>query len=128
MKMIPRKTHGYLDYIVGFVLIAAPWLFGFANGGNETWVFVALGAVTILYSFFTDYELGVVKAIPFKAHLGIDMLNGGFLALSPWILGFSELVFLPHLLFGLMELAVVLLTSATDTHAKTGIRMKLSTH
>ena len=128
MKVIPRKTHCYLDYIVGVILIAVPWLFGFANGGNETWVFVSLGAVTILYSFFTDYEAGVVKAIPFKAHLGIDLLNGGFLALSPWIFGFSELVFLPHLLFGLIELAVVLLTSATDTNAKPNWRMTLSTY
>jgi hypothetical protein len=128
MKVIPRKTHALLDYIVGFILIVSPWLFGFADGGNETWVFVALGAGTILYSILTDYELGALRIIPFKVHLAIDMLNGVFLALSPWIFGFSDRVYLPHLLFGLIEIAVVILTGTTNEHAKGNRRMTLSTH
>lgn len=59
MRWIGTKTHGYLDYIMGMLLIAAPWIFGFARDGAETWVPVILGAGVILYSLLTDYELGI---------------------------------------------------------------------
>ena len=43
-----------LDYAVGLLLIAAPWLFGFARGGAETWLPVALGAGAIGYRLLTE--------------------------------------------------------------------------
>jgi hypothetical protein len=76
MRFIPTKVHGYLDYIVGALLIAAPWLFDFARGGAETWVPVILGAGAIVYSLLTDYELGVTKGISMGTHLTLDMLSG----------------------------------------------------
>lgn len=109
---ISTRTHGVIDYVVGILLIAAPWLFGFANGGPEQWVPVVLGISTIMYSFFTRYELGVVKALPMSAHLGIDAISGVFLAASPWIFGFADRVYLPHLIFGIMEILVVMISSS----------------
>ncbi len=44
MRIIPTKIHGILDYIVAMALIAAPWVFGFANNDAETWVPVIAGA------------------------------------------------------------------------------------
>src|SRR5690606_33928173 len=90
MKIIDTKTHGYLDYLVGILLIAAPWLFNFYEGGIESWVPIILGAGTIIYSLITDYELGAVGMIGMKAHLTIDLVAGIFLAVSPWLFGFSD--------------------------------------
>jgi SPW repeat len=129
MKFIERKTHGYLDYIVGFLLILAPWMLGFAEGGSETLVPVVLGAATIIYSFLTKYELGAVRVIPFRAHLVIDFMSGLFLALSPWIFGFSDRVYLPHVVAGLMELAVVLFTDpGREYSGGKNERISLATH
>ena len=128
MKLIERKTHGFLDYFVGLMLIPAPWLFDFARGGYETTVFVALGVATIIYSFFTNYELGVVRMIPFRTHLAIDVLNGLLLAASPWIFGFSEHVYLPHLIIGIAELGVVALTVARNYTGTSNEHVRLSTH
>jgi hypothetical protein len=115
MKFIDRKTHGYLDYIVGLLLIAAPWLLDFYRGGAETWVPVILGVGVILYSLFTDYELGAARKIPFGTHLTLDILGGIFLAVSPWLFNFDEHVYLPHLVAGIMEIAVASFTKRTNT-------------
>lgn len=110
MKMIPTKVHGYLDYAMGALLIAAPWLFDFAQGGAETWVPVILGAGTILYSLFTDYELGISKGISMGTHLTLDMAGGLLLAISPWLFVFADYVFVPHLVLGILEIGASLMT------------------
>lgn len=110
MKIIPRKVHGVLDYPVGALLIAAPWVLGFANDGPETYVPVAIGIGSLLYSLFTNYELGVVRVIPFSVHMTLDVLAGAFLAASPWLLGYADRVYLPHLLVGLLEIGAALMT------------------
>lgn len=113
MQFIPTRVHGILDYVVGIALIAAPWLFGFAEGGAETWVPVILGAGTIIYSLMTDYELGVAKVISMPTHLMIDGIAGAFLAVSPWLLGYADIVWVPHVLVGLIEIGAAIFTSRT---------------
>jgi hypothetical protein len=111
MKWIGRKVHGYLDYIVGALLIAVPLIVGGDANDAAVLVPVLLGAGTILYSFFTDYEMGGIKIIPFKGHLLIDMANGILLAASPWLFHFHDTVYVPHVAVGVMEMLVVLLTN-----------------
>jgi len=111
MRFIPTRVHGILDYTVSALLAISPWLFQFNRGRAETWVPVVLGAGAILYSLFTDYEWGVSRRIPMPVHLMIDLFSGIFLALSPWIFGFASYVYLPHLIFGILEIGVSLMTS-----------------
>jgi hypothetical protein len=124
MKLLSTKIHGILDYIVGILLIAAPWLFGFAgengqsqqNGekvlGAETWVPVILGISAIVYSLFTNYEYGFVsRKISMKTHLTLDFISGIFLAASPWVFGFNEFVYLPHLILGILEIGAAAMTN-----------------
>jgi hypothetical protein len=119
MKLIGTKTHGFLDYIVGLALIAAPWIFQFNRGGAETWVPVILGATTILYSLLTDYEMGISRTISMRTHLMLDMVSGIFLAVSPWLFGFADYIWEPHLIVGILEIVVVLMTrrSPATEHA-----------
>lgn len=105
-----------MDYLMGVVLIAAPWIFDFARDGAETWVPVILGASTILYSLLTDYEMGAAKIISMRAHLAIDFLAGAFLAASPWIFGFNEYVYLPHLIVGIVEMGAVAMTDPVPAY------------
>jgi hypothetical protein len=123
--MIPTRTHGILDYIIGLALIAAPWLFGFAYGGAETWTPVIVGALIIVQSLFTNYELGVVRAIPMRVHLMADVVLGLFLAVSPWLLDYDQIVWAPHLIVGLVLVGSGLLTrrvaaGACDSHHHPG--------
>jgi hypothetical protein len=110
-NMLSRRTHGILDYIVGIALILAPYLFGFSDvGGAAKTIPQVLGVLIILMSLFTRYELGVVKVIPFSIHLAVDVVAGLFLALSPWLFGFSDEVKWPHLIVGLAYALVSLMT------------------
>jgi hypothetical protein len=36
MRIISTRTHGVIDHLTGLLLIAAPWLFGFANGARRS--------------------------------------------------------------------------------------------
>jgi hypothetical protein len=110
MRFIPTKIHGYMDYMMGVLLIAAPWLFDFAQGGAETWVPVVLGAGAIIYSLMTDYELGATNAISMRTHLTLDLVSGALLAASPWIFGFADYIYAPHLILGLLEIGAALMT------------------
>lgn len=118
MRFIPTRVHGFMDYAMSVLLIAAPWLFGFARGGAETWVPVVLGAGALLYSLFTDYELGLVRTLPMPVHLGLDAGAGLLLAASPWLFGFSDFVYLPHLILGILELGAALMTETVPSGAR----------
>jgi hypothetical protein len=117
MKFISRKTHSILDYVMGVVLIAAPWILGFANIEAAKWSAVGVGIAMLGMSLLTDYEGGVMKTIPMSAHLTMDVLAGIFLAVSPWLFGFSDQVYLPHLIFGILEVGAGLCTQPVSQHA-----------
>ena len=115
LGMISSKIHAALDYIVGILLIAAPWLLGFADKTAATLIPVILGASTIIYSLFTNYEYSLVRLIPYKIHLTIDFIAGLLLLVSPWLFGFSDRVYLPHAILGAFEIIAVMLSrKATD--------------
>lgn len=119
MRLIPTKIHGVLDYLSGALLIASPWLFDFADHETARWIPIAVGIALLGLSLFTDYELGLVRRIPMSTHLTMDMLAGALLAASPWLFGFSDRVYMPHLILGLMEIGAGLLTQRTPDYEKT---------
>lgn len=110
MRFIPTRTHGVLDYAVGLLLILAPYLLGFADGGAAQWVPQVLGLGAIVHALLTDYELGLVRVIPMPVHLLLDAASGALLAISPWLFGFADRVWLPHLVLGLFEIGAALTT------------------
>lgn len=119
MNLITTRIHGYLDYIVGALLIVCPWVFGFARGGAETWVPVAQGILAIVYSILTNYELGIFRIISMRVHLMLDLIAALFLAFSPWIFGFSGEIWAPHVILGVLELLVVAVSvSVSGTEVK----------
>lgn len=117
MKVIPTRIHGMMDYGMALLLLATPWLFGFVEIGTNpmTVIPILLGIGTAAFSLFTDYEWGAVRAIPMKVHLGIDIVAGLFLAASPWLFGFANEVYLPHLILGILEVGAAILTSPEPT-------------
>ena len=117
MRFIPTRTHGVIDYLMGALLILAPYLLGFADGTAAQWIPQGVGAALIGASLLTDYELGVVRVIPMPVHLFLDVAAGALLAVSPWLFGFADRVAWPHLILGLLEIGMGLTTSTTPATA-----------
>ena len=115
MHILSRRVHGVLDYLVGILLILAPKIFGFDDGTAAARIPVVLGVAALIYSVCTNYELGPIKALPFRAHLTLDAMSGLFLAASPWLFQFADRVWAPHLVVGIVELGAVLMTRTSDS-------------
>lgn len=144
MRILNITTHAALDYILSLLLIASPWIFGFAvtdrvtdTGGQvngpETWVPVTIGIIGILYSLATNYRYSIAKILTMRVHLAMDVIMGLVLTMSPWIFGFSERIYLPHVLMGVIILSVVLITDPatsryTGENKHPPVRGSASTH
>jgi len=115
-RMIPTKVHAGMDYAVGLLLIAAPWIFGFADESSAaTWISVLAGLAMLGMSLVTNYEGGLLgHAIPMRMHLMTDAVVGLVLAVSPWVFGFADEgvnAWLPFVLIGLGEIVAAATTN-----------------
>ena len=110
MQFVPTKVHGVLDYLGALLLIAFPFVLGFGTAA-ATWIMVILGAGVLVYTFFTDFELGIVRRLPVATHLLLDGLGGVFLLAAPWLFGFADQdPWWPFVLMGLVEIGAALFT------------------
>ena len=74
-RPIDASLHGVTDYTVGTTLMTVfPKLAGIEGTPAARQVRLS-GAVHAGYSTVTDYPLGVVKALPYKAHLALDAIG-----------------------------------------------------
>ena len=123
MRIIPTRIHGMLDYGSGLLLLLAPYIFDFADGTAAQYVPQAIGAGILLMSLVTDYELSLAKLVPMPVHLGVDVAGGLLLAASPWLFGFADRVYWPHLILGLAEIGAGLMTRTTPD-MRTGAELR----
>jgi hypothetical protein len=94
--------------------------------GSMKKILTTLALGTLGYSAATDYELGLYKALPFKAHLAIDAVNGAsVLLLALLARSESRAVRAALAALGLFELSAAALTnpSAPPGPAKVPSRM-----
>jgi hypothetical protein len=114
MRFIPTKVHGVLDYLYVLVLFFIPTIFHFSTNGAPTLTIDVISSTVLVYSTFTKYELGISKYISMRIHLLLDVIVGIFLAVSPWVFGFANYVYVPHLFFGLFAIVVALLSKKSS--------------
>ena len=99
MRLISTRLHAFLDYGLALFSIALPALLDL-EGQRETSVLLCFGLMIILYSLFTEYELGMSKHIPIWLHMRIDQVLGLTMMATPWLLKFSHAVIMPQVLMG----------------------------
>ena len=114
-RPVDATLHGVVDYNAGAALMVLPKLAGLEGTRSARQIRIA-GAVHAGYSTLTDYPLGIVKVIPFKAHLALDALGALALAATPFVTGqYREgpKHWVPHVALCLFELSSLAITDPT---------------
>src|SRR3954451_9641119 len=86
-RPIDSTLHGLTDYQVGTALMTVfPTLAGIEGTDSATQIRIS-GAAHVAYSTITKYPLGIVKVLPYKAHLALDAVGALALAATPFVTG-----------------------------------------
>ena len=115
-RPIDATLHGVVDYQAGALLTTVfPRLAGIEGTPAARQIRTA-GAVHAGYSTLTDYPLGVVKVIPYKAHLVMDAVGAVALAATPFVTGQWKKgrgQWIPHVALAVFELASLAMSDPT---------------
>jgi hypothetical protein len=87
---VPFFVHGVLDYVVGILLVAAPFLLGFDDIGAATAVSIVSGVVMLAVAAASDGPVSLVNSIPRPVHILLDVAMGAFFIAAPFLFGFSD--------------------------------------
>lgn len=118
MKLISIKLHSILDYIFGVILILSPWMFMFNKDIYNAGTPVITGIFVIGYSLFTNYNYSLAKIIPLRFNLFLDVCCGFILATSPWIFHFEDIVYIPHVFLGIIQILLAVNTNRDSRFSK----------
>jgi hypothetical protein len=86
---IPAFAHGLIEYLAAALLIAAPFLFDFADD-TATAVSIVAGVLVLVVTASTALPTGLIKSIPVQAHVIVDYLVALALIASPFLFAFTD--------------------------------------
>jgi hypothetical protein len=112
-RPIDSTLHGVTDYTLGALLTTVLPKVAGVEGTESALQMRVAGAAHLAYSTLTDYPLGIVKLIPYKAHLAVDALGAVAVGALPFITGQyrkGPKHFVPHLALAAFELQSLLLS------------------
>jgi hypothetical protein len=109
---LPVLVHGVLEYVVGALFIAAPFLFGFSASAAPTAAAVVVGLLLLAFTATSALPTGLVRSISLGVHVTVDLVLAVLLVALPFILGFTSEA-APTALFIVVGVAHLLVTIAT---------------
>ena len=115
-RPIDPTLHGVTDYTAAATLLTVfPHMAGIAGTESGRQIRSA-GAVHGSYSMLTRYPLGLIKVIPYQAHLALDAVGAVALAATPFITGQwkkGTRHWVPHVALCLFELSSLAMSDPT---------------
>src|SRR5476651_33893 len=98
---ISHTFFGYFSYPLAIVTMASPWIFGFVGIGGASLFFpLVFGWFSVLMAIFSNTKAGMVGIFPTQMHCTLDTIVGFVIMVAPWLYGFHDRVFIPHLILG----------------------------
>lgn len=86
---IPRFLHGILEYVLGVLFIAAPFVFVF-DSGAATGMSVAIGVLILILAAVSEGPVSLVNQLPVLVHVVMIYLLAVFLIAAPFLLDFTD--------------------------------------
>lgn len=118
LRFVTRTLHAYLDYPVAAALMGLPFLLGLgASNPLALWLSVATGIAAFVLTLLTDHHLGLVRVLPYKLHLTVDLIVGLAFLAAPFVFGFTGLDSAFYLLNGAAVVAVISLSAPEEAEA-----------
>ncbi|OSI78431.1 hypothetical protein BSZ21_02255 [Bradyrhizobium canariense] len=102
MRLLSTSIHGIADYAVGLVVLLLPYLYDMHSTPKT--ILLLLGGSALVYSLFTDYELGLLPVIPFR------LLFGAFMIAASMLISFPQSSRMVVASLGVLAILVVVLT------------------
>jgi hypothetical protein len=110
MKTLERRACSLLHYATAVLFAFTPVLSGTAAGGPQTWVPLGLGALMAGVTFVARDRIGPARSVCGSTRQNVELAGSTLLVLSPWLFGFAEVTWRPHLLVGQVGIGVSILT------------------
>ena len=110
-RFVTKQIHAYLDYPVAIALMVLPFVLGL-GASNPLALVIApvVGITAFLLTVFTDHQLGMVRLLPYRFHLAVDLAVGVVFLILPFALGFSGLDAAFYWINGAAVVAVIALS------------------
>ena len=122
MRFVTKTIHAWLDYPVAFALVALPFLLGLgADQPLELAISPIVGVAAFLLTVFTDHELGIIRVLPYRLHLAVDLAVGLLFLALPFALGFTGLDAGYYWLNGAAVVAVIALSKPESETGAEGV-------
>ena len=86
---IPQALQGLLEYLAGFLFVAAPFLFGYTDSGVATAASIVFGIAFLVLAATSSGPTGLAKQLSPPAHALLDAVLAILLIAAPFVLGFS---------------------------------------
>ena len=86
---VPLAVHGVVEYLVGVLFLAAPYLFDF-DATRATTLSVAVGVVVLVVAAVTVGPTGLIDELPLPAHVALDYVLAVFWVAIPFVFGISD--------------------------------------
>ena len=86
---IPVALHGIVEYLVGVLCIAAPFLLAFDSDAALA-CSIVVGVVILFVAATTSGPTSLVDSLPVAVHVVLDFILAGLLIAAPFLFGFSE--------------------------------------
>ena len=109
-RFITKTIHAYLDYPVALSLVVLPILLNLGQTNpSALWLSIVTGVAAFFLTVLTDHHLGLIKILPYKFHLTVDMLVDIVFVVVPFVLGFVGIDAIYYWVNGIAVLIVVTL-------------------
>ncbi|WP_291735173.1 hypothetical protein [Leisingera sp. F5] len=118
LRFVTRTIHAYLDYPVAIALMGLPFLLGLGDSNPlALWLSVATGIAALVLTVLTDHHLGLIRVLPYKLHLTVDLIVGLTFLAAPFLFGFAGLDAAFYWLNGAAVVAVISLSAPEEAEA-----------
>jgi hypothetical protein len=115
---ISRFLHGAIEYAIGVLLIAAPFLLHFKASAAIA-VSIVAGVLVLVIAASSDGPTSLVNSVPTSAHLLLDVGLVAVLVAAPFLFGFNS-ESAPTAFFIVLGVAHLLMTIGTRFQVPAG--------